>query len=111
MTELADGARLLSECGDNTPPRVRIPLSPPQIKTWLKQLKFQPGFVIENCLKSPQQGALDPPFEAAVVFDVGPAILLFDSFENNAVIGLPDNFVFGSRAASVIDFFIAKPRV
>jgi len=45
------------------------------------------------------------------VFDVGPAILLFDSFENNAVIGLPDNFVFGSRAASVIDFFIAKPRV
>ena len=29
MTELADGARLLSECGDNTPPRVRIPLSPP----------------------------------------------------------------------------------
>ena len=31
MTELADGARLLSECGDNTPPRVRIPLSPPRI--------------------------------------------------------------------------------
>ncbi len=29
MTELADGARLLSECGGNTPPRVRIPLSPP----------------------------------------------------------------------------------
>ena len=31
VTELADGARLLSECGDNTPPRVRIPLSPPWI--------------------------------------------------------------------------------
>jgi hypothetical protein len=30
MTELADGARLLSECGDKTPPRVRIPLSPPR---------------------------------------------------------------------------------
>gem|GEM_PF-1311987 len=32
MTELADGARLLSECGGNTPPRVRIPLSPPDKK-------------------------------------------------------------------------------
>ena len=32
MTELADGARLLSECGDKTPPRVRIPLSPPKKK-------------------------------------------------------------------------------
>ena len=32
MTELADGARLLSECGDKTPPRVRIPLSPPKNK-------------------------------------------------------------------------------
>ena len=31
MTELADGARLLSECGGKTPPRVRIPLSPPRI--------------------------------------------------------------------------------
>jgi hypothetical protein len=30
MTELADGARLLSECGGKTPPRVRIPLSPPR---------------------------------------------------------------------------------
>ncbi len=29
MTELADGARLLSECGGYAPPRVRIPLSPP----------------------------------------------------------------------------------
>ena len=29
VTELADGARLLSECGGYTPPRVRIPLSPP----------------------------------------------------------------------------------
>jgi hypothetical protein len=29
MTESAEGARLLSECGDKTPPRVRIPLSPP----------------------------------------------------------------------------------
>ena len=29
MTELAEGARLLSECGGYTPPRVRIPLSPP----------------------------------------------------------------------------------
>ena len=29
MTELADGARLLSECGGKTSPRVRIPLSPP----------------------------------------------------------------------------------
>ena len=29
MAEPAEGARLLSECGGNTPPRVRIPLSPP----------------------------------------------------------------------------------
>ena len=29
MTELAEGARLLSECGGNTPPWVRIPFSPP----------------------------------------------------------------------------------
>ena len=29
VTELADGARLLSECGGYTSPRVRIPLSPP----------------------------------------------------------------------------------
>ena len=29
MTESAEGARLLSECGGYTPPRVRIPLSPP----------------------------------------------------------------------------------
>ena len=29
VTELADGARLLSECGGYTPPRVRIPPSPP----------------------------------------------------------------------------------
>jgi hypothetical protein len=29
MAELAEGARLLSECGGNTPPRVRIPVSPP----------------------------------------------------------------------------------
>ena len=26
---VADGARLLSECGGYTPPRVQIPLSPP----------------------------------------------------------------------------------
>jgi hypothetical protein len=29
MAELAEGARLLSECGRKLPPRVRIPLSPP----------------------------------------------------------------------------------
>ena len=29
VTELAEGARLLSECGGYTPPRVRIPPSPP----------------------------------------------------------------------------------
>ena len=29
VTELADGARLLSECGGYTSPRVRIPVSPP----------------------------------------------------------------------------------
>ena len=29
MAELAEGARLLSECGAKVPPRVRIPLSPP----------------------------------------------------------------------------------
>ena len=29
MTELAEGARLLSECRGYTLPRVRIPLSPP----------------------------------------------------------------------------------
>ena len=29
MAELAEGARLLSECGGYTSPRVRIPLSPP----------------------------------------------------------------------------------
>ena len=31
MTELAEGARLLSECRGYTLPRVRIPLSPPFI--------------------------------------------------------------------------------
>ena len=31
MTESAEGARLLSECGGYTPPRVRIPLSPPLV--------------------------------------------------------------------------------
>ena len=31
MAESAEGARLLSECGGKTPPRVRIPLSPPEI--------------------------------------------------------------------------------
>lgn len=36
MTELADGARLLSECGGYTPPRVRIPLSPPYNKKTLR---------------------------------------------------------------------------
>jgi hypothetical protein len=30
MAELAEGARLLSECGGKLPPRVRIPVSPPQ---------------------------------------------------------------------------------
>ena len=30
MAESAEGARLLSECGGKLPPRVRIPLSPPQ---------------------------------------------------------------------------------
>ena len=40
----ADGARLLSECGGYTPPRVRIPLSPPHInKGWLAT---QPAFVV-----------------------------------------------------------------
>ncbi len=29
MAELAEGARLLSECGAKVPPRVRIPVSPP----------------------------------------------------------------------------------
>lgn len=33
VTELADGARLLSECGGHTPPRVRIPPSPPVFVT------------------------------------------------------------------------------
>ena len=32
MAELAEGARLLSECGAKVPPRVRIPLSPPKSK-------------------------------------------------------------------------------
>ncbi len=43
MTELADGARLLSECGGNTPPRVRIPLSPPvsRFKYVIKPLELQ----------------------------------------------------------------------
>ena len=30
MTELAEGARLLSECAPKGVPRVRIPLSPPE---------------------------------------------------------------------------------
>jgi hypothetical protein len=34
MTELAEGARLLSECGGKTSPRVRIPLSPPSCFAW-----------------------------------------------------------------------------
>ena len=42
MTELADGARLLSECGGNTPPRVRIPLSPPP-KSSVVVCQCQPG--------------------------------------------------------------------
>ncbi len=33
----ADGARLLSECGGNSPPRVRIPLSPPDFNLALSQ--------------------------------------------------------------------------
>ena len=47
MTELAEGARLLSECGGYTPPRVRIPLSPPflnykrvAIFNWLQPFLF-----------------------------------------------------------------------
>ena len=32
MAEPAEGARLLSECGAKVPPRVRIPLSPPDFK-------------------------------------------------------------------------------
>ena len=32
MAEPAEGARLLSECGGKLPPRVRIPLSPPNYK-------------------------------------------------------------------------------
>ena len=32
MAESAEGARLLSECGGKLPPRVRIPLSPPDLK-------------------------------------------------------------------------------
>ena len=43
MTEPADGARLLSECGGYTPPRVRIPLSPPYLPdtaTWAKPAAF-----------------------------------------------------------------------
>ena len=32
MAELAEGARLLSECGGKLPPRVRIPVSPPPHK-------------------------------------------------------------------------------
>ena len=32
MAELAEGARLLSECGGKLPPRVRIPVSPPSTR-------------------------------------------------------------------------------
>ena len=35
MAELAEGARLLSECGAKALPRVRIPLSPPRNLTLL----------------------------------------------------------------------------
>ena len=51
MTELADGARLLSECGDNTPPRVRIPLSPPDKKgRWFKDVE-PPTFLFAGVYK------------------------------------------------------------
>lgn len=50
----ADGARLLSECGGYTPPRVQIPLSPPYEKACHlreRQAFFvcpNPGFIGEN---------------------------------------------------------------
>jgi hypothetical protein len=40
MAELAEGARLLSECGGKLPPRVRIPLSPPLKKGKHERCKF-----------------------------------------------------------------------
>ncbi len=46
MTELADGARLLSECGGNTPPRVRIPLSPPDNKSLISLLQISGFFIL-----------------------------------------------------------------
>jgi len=36
------------------------------------------------------------------MFDLGPAVLLFNRFENNTVIGFTDNFIFGAWAASDI---------
>ena len=39
---VADGARLLSECGGYTPPRVQIPLSPPHINTKAGWVTNQP---------------------------------------------------------------------
>ena len=47
MTEMADGARLLSECGGKTPPRVRIPLSPP-INSPVVVCQSQPGRLLEK---------------------------------------------------------------
>ncbi len=49
MTELADGARLLSECGGYTPPRVRIPLSPPL-----------PSIISCRIINTPRAGCASP---------------------------------------------------
>lgn len=54
MAELAEGARLLSECGVKAPPRVRIPLSPPVFNCSYKkrrQLVLPPFFVKETILE------------------------------------------------------------
>ena len=50
MAELAEGARLLSECGVKAPPRVRIPLSPPSKPQKHEKLIFR-AFVVSGFYK------------------------------------------------------------
>ncbi len=93
MTELADGARLLSECGGYTPPRVRIPLSPP------------PFFLIINLSIPPEQTAFYPPCYAFPVVDLHPPVFLFQRLKNHSIMGLGHDPVSCSRTAANIDPF------
>lgn len=80
----ADGARLLSECGGQTPPRVRIPPPPPGIIKghliyYQMSLFLCPQYSCFDTvfLESPEQRAIDPALYASLAVPyVCPAILL-----------------------------------